>query len=345
MTRISVVIPTYNRAGYVRETVESILAQTLAPSEVIIVDDGSTDNTPDVCAQFRAPVSYMRIKNAGPSAARNAGIGAAKGDWIALCDSDDVWEPQKLQLQMSAIAATKAGWCISEFRIIDPDGQPVRPGESGLARAFPVLKDTGVGPGRHFARWLDARQVACDSSTVTVYHGDLFGMLFLGNIVLPSTAIMSRALIERAGPFDPAYRRAEDTEFFHRLSTYAPGAIVMAPLARYRVGHPSIMTEDATPFIEYTLRSIHAASQRRPALTAAERTAFREGRRKLRLRMAYSRLASLDVAGAREALYQGWREGRSISMSSAAITLASFLPLGVLRGLHRAKRAIKQRLR
>ena len=339
--RISVVIPAYNRADFIKATVETVLAQSLPPLEVIIVDDGSTDHTPDVCAQFGPPVRYIRRQNEGPSGARNHGIRAATGDWIAFCDSDDLWDRDKLALQMAVIDSTEAAWCISDFRVIDPSNQPVRPQTPGFVQAFPVLQD-GVSPSTHLARWLAAKQVRWDGDPMTVYHGDMFGMLFLGNVVLPTTAIVSRQLIDRAGPFDVEFRRAEDTEFFHRISAFAPGAAIMKPLASYRVGHPSFMKSDPAPFIEYTLRSLDGAASRRPSLSAAESAAYREGRSKLRQRLAYTRLSAYDGAGARRALLERLREDRSLSPRDAAIMLASVLPGGALRALHGAKRTARR---
>lgn len=344
MSGVSVVVPTYNRARFIEEAVESILAQSLPPLEVIIVDDGSTDDTANVCARFHEPVRYIRRQNEGAAAARNAGIRAAMGDWVAFCDSDDIWKPRKLQLQMAALAVTGAGWSFTGFGLIDPDGRPVHTQKSGFSKAFGVLAESGVPPADHFARWLELKRIISDSETLTIYHGDAFGMLFLGNVALTSTSVFSRELIDRAGLFDPTFWRAEDTEFFHRISAHSEVAIIMEPLVDYRVGHASIMTGDAAPFIEYTLRSIQEASLRRPKLTEEERAAFKEGRRQLRMRLAYARLSSLDRAGARKALSEAWREDRNFSVRSAAIMIASLLPEAVLRGLHWAKRAVARQL-
>ena len=102
---ISVVIPTYNRASTISATVQAVLDQTYSDREVIIVDDGSTDNTAEVLSAFGEAITVIRQENKGITGARNTGIRAAKGDWIALQDSDDHWEPEKLQMQVDDINA------------------------------------------------------------------------------------------------------------------------------------------------------------------------------------------------------------------------------------------------
>lgn len=336
------VIPTYNRADFIEATVESVLGQTFSPLEVIIVDDGSTDSTPEICAAFSNPVRYIRRENRGVSAARNAGILAAQGDWIAFCDSDDLWCPHKLELQMSALLTTGAGWSITDFGIIGPDGRTV--GEkSGISETFVIFSEGGMAPASHFAKWLEMRKIAWGSATTEVFYGDAFGMLFLGNVALTSTSVVDRDLIRRAGLFNETLRVAEDTEFFHRISTFSKAVILMKPLTEYRVGHAALTKGDPIPYIENTLQSIEDAAQRRLPLTTKERAAFHEGRRQFRMRLAYARLSSLDRAGARQALYDGLHEGGMLSPRSTAIMLASLLPDTALRSLHWAKRAIAGR--
>ena len=107
---ISVVIPTFNRAQQVQVALRSVLAQTYAEFEVIVVDDGSTDTTWEAVERFISQqngkgkqIRYFSQTNQGPSAARNKGIAEANGDWIAFLDSDDVWLPEKLEWQLHAI--------------------------------------------------------------------------------------------------------------------------------------------------------------------------------------------------------------------------------------------------
>src|ERR1043166_276246 len=104
MSTVSVIIPAYNYARFLREAIDSVLAQTRPALEVIVVDDGSTDATPEVLSAYGDRIRVLRQKNAGVAAARNAGIAAARGDSVAFLDSDDAWYPRKLELQMQRFA-------------------------------------------------------------------------------------------------------------------------------------------------------------------------------------------------------------------------------------------------
>ncbi len=103
MIKVSVIIPTYNRAEYITQAIDSVLAQTYTDYEIIVVDDGSADNTKDVLLPYMDRIRYIYQENAGASAARNTGIKAAKGDWVAFLDSDDEWLPGKLAVQIRAV--------------------------------------------------------------------------------------------------------------------------------------------------------------------------------------------------------------------------------------------------
>ncbi len=98
---ISCIIPVYNGELYLREALDSIVAQTYRPLEIIVVDDGSQDGTAAVVAEYGEQVHYLWQPNAGETAARNRGLDAAQGEWVAFLDADDVWHPQKLVRQMA----------------------------------------------------------------------------------------------------------------------------------------------------------------------------------------------------------------------------------------------------
>jgi len=122
---VSVIIPTYNRKLCLFQAVDSVLAQTVPVEEIIVVDDGSTDGTFEaVCARYGALVKAIRQDNSGASAARNRGLREARGEWIALLDSDDVWLPMKIERQLEALArfGGKSGLCFTDNIFIgDPN--------------------------------------------------------------------------------------------------------------------------------------------------------------------------------------------------------------------------------
>jgi glycosyltransferase involved in cell wall biosynthesis len=341
MTSVTVVIPTYNRAELLDATLRAVFAQTAPVQEIIVVDDGSTDQTAAVCARYSDIVRYIWQQNTGlPAYARNRGIAEAKGDWIAFCDSDDQWHPRKLEVQLAAIAAAGAEWSVTGFGLIDPDGVHLPSSGFGFAHEFPVFAQLRVTPTVHFGAWLAKTTIESPLGAVDVFGGDAFGMLFEGNVCLTSTAVARRDLIARAGRYDPEFM-AEDTEFFHRLAAAAPVAIVMTELLDYRVGHPSMMSvRDVTPFIRSALRSMDLAARLRPALTPREKRAHGAGRSRLRLRLAYQRLSVLDRAGARQAVLDGWRRRELISGRALGILLASLIPSSGLRAIHAVKRGV-----
>lgn len=342
MPSISVVIPTYNRAAWLPATVESVLQQTRPADEILVVDDGSRDDTEAVCRAFPAPVRYVRQANAGVSAARNRGVREARGEWIAFLDSDDLWEPAKLEVQEAAhAAAPEAGWSITECVLVDGEGRPVEGGD-GLASAVPVFRENGRTSREWFARAL--REVAVESAggRHTAFAGDAYGLLFHGNVVLPSAAMVRRDLFLESGGFDEELRVAEDTELFHRLAAASPMAVVMSPLLRWRVGHDDRLTAGANTrdMVRGGLLSNERAGRLRAPLSAAEEEARRRGRQRLLLRMAYLHLSLMEQREARDAVMHAWREGAAVSGRSVGILGGSLLPTSMLRGLHLLKRVL-----
>jgi glycosyltransferase involved in cell wall biosynthesis len=133
---VSVVIPTYNYGRFIGETVESALAQTYRPVETIVVDDGSTDDTRERVAGYGNRVRYLYQQNRGLSAARNAGIGAAQGEFIALLDSDDLWLPDKLERQVAVCVGDPASALVATERFaIDETGRRLDYVAESCARA------------------------------------------------------------------------------------------------------------------------------------------------------------------------------------------------------------------
>ena len=137
--KVSVVIPTYNRARVVGEAIDSALAQTHERLEVIVVDDGSTDDTAERVGRRRdRRLRYVRREHAGVSSARNAGIAAATGDLVSFLDSDDLWKPEKIETEVAALARhPEAGGVFSDLE--KRDGATVVPSFMRRTRVFSRL--------------------------------------------------------------------------------------------------------------------------------------------------------------------------------------------------------------
>lgn len=206
--RISAIIPSYNRADLIGETLRSLLAQTLPPHEVIVVDDGSSDGTPDVVAAFGKDVTLICQANAGPGPARNTGVARASGDVIHFMDSDDLCAPENYALAEAALNAgadmTYGPWMKTKFagNVLDPERVAVQqhPIPAGsLMSTLVLLMDWD-----------------------TVFQPCFF----------------RRDLIDRAGPYRSDMRTGEDIELLYRIACLARAPVhVPDGLVLYRV-HP-----------------------------------------------------------------------------------------------------------
>ena len=338
---VSVVVPTYNRADRLKDTVASILAQTVPPAEVVIVDDGSTDDTARVCRDFPSPVRYLYRENGGSAAARNTGMRAARGEYIAFLDADDVWEPTKLEVQLALHAAhPEIGWSATNHLTTDRTNQPL-PGVQGFARDLPAFEAAGLEPDELFALAMMRSELVAAGGRHAAYTGDAFELSFYGNFVYPSCAMLHRSVMDRAGLFDETLRCAVDTEYFHRVSAYAPIGIVMTPLFRWRRGPGETIVSSANmeQLVRNALLSVDRAAQLR-RLSSTAQTRYVESRRRLLLRLAYIELSNLNRAAARHTIRRAWAEGASVTPKALGIYGASLLPGAALRGLHQLKRRL-----
>lgn len=202
MIRISTVIPTYNRSRQILGAVESVLAQSAPPFEVIVIDDGSKDDTEQVLAPVMDRIRYIKTENRGVSAARNRGILEARGEWIAFLDSDDTWAPDKLHRQSELVARTgaKVCFCVS----IDESRKPLdhlHLMEPGLAQGADAFHPAG-----------DCR---------LFMHP---GHPFLQSLLVEKEALMC------SGIFDESLKVAEDTKLIYGLVLNHGYAVVNEPL-------------------------------------------------------------------------------------------------------------------
>jgi len=215
MADVSVVIPAYNATNFLAETLASVFAQTVPPAEIIVVDDGSTDDTAGIARDLG--VTVISRANGGISAARNTGVRAARSEYVALLDADDLWMPEKLEVQVAALAAaTVPSFSFTDFHTFDSRG--VRAARSEL-RAHPAFRRT-------VRRAPSGANVVVSASESRPVLPDMYFM--------PSSAVVRRADVLAAGGFDESLPACEDTEFFLRLFKLVPAIAVMRPLLRYR---------------------------------------------------------------------------------------------------------------
>ena len=145
---VSVVIPVYDGAAFIAQTLDSVLRQSWPRLEVIVVDDGSTDETPERVRPFRDRILYLRQENRGGGAARNAGVAASRGDYLAFLDQDDLWAPEKLERQLAVARAHPESGVIACDGVHSPETTSwARHCSSDGSRGCSAARPTASGPG------------------------------------------------------------------------------------------------------------------------------------------------------------------------------------------------------
>lgn len=199
MSSVTIVIPAYNAAKFVRTAVESALAQTHLDREVIVVDDGSSDTTPDILASYGDRIRTVRQANQGTAAACNMGAGVGHGKWVAFLDADDEWLPGKLARQLAEC---------SRFVISHTDSVCF-----GEALPGEVLR----------------------SSLSPLYQGRVLPKLLISNFIVKSTVMMWREAFLKMGGFAGIHDAVEDWPLWLKICAEHELGYVAEPLVRYRV--------------------------------------------------------------------------------------------------------------
>jgi glycosyltransferase involved in cell wall biosynthesis len=217
MERVSVIIPVYNGAATIGRAIASVFAQTLSPFEIVVVDDGSTDNTASVLAGYGDKIRVVRQTNRGLPAARNAAVAASRGELLALIDHDDEWIPQKLELAVAAMRADPAAALLySDLIVVNEAGEEFR--------RSPIGPDTAHAP-------------TMDEMLTRIWP------------ITPSTVVMRRDAFDRAGGFCEQLISAEDIHFW--LLMREQGRFIYLPerLVRFTYGQlfPKVLNRDIGP--------------------------------------------------------------------------------------------------
>lgn len=238
MPQVSIIIPAYKQADYLGKTIESALAQTHPDVEVVVIDDGSPDETPQVAARFsgRAGFKYVRQENTGLAGARNRGIAESSGEYLCFLDADDLYLPDKVSKQAALLARNPGpGFVYCDLTTIDEHDRPV-PDQFHVA----ALK-----------------RGLC---------GDIFPALITGGYFPPHTVMIRRSVLEQVGNFDPGLGGYADYELWLRVACAGFKALfVPERLVLYR-RHSANMSKDGQHMGETRLAALRKMARQHPDL-------------------------------------------------------------------------------
>ena len=297
---VSVVIPAYNCERFIGDALDSVFSQKYPSLEVIVVDDGSTDDTCRVVARYGETVRLIRQRNAGAAVARNAGIARARGEYVALLDSDDLWLPGKLRLQIDHLERSRdVAMCCTRWDLLYPDA----------AGNYPVVNASAPESARLDPAW----------------SGWIYCQLLLDCEVWTSTVVMRRELAGRVGGFDPELRRGQDYDYWLRASQLTKIDRLDAPLALYRM---QVSHDRKYPDVNWELTVIRRALERWGA-AGPDGRALPESKLRARLWALNYRFGHMQYRGgryaqARDAFGAALRE-RPLHLKTALFALASTL--------------------
>jgi glycosyltransferase involved in cell wall biosynthesis len=236
MPRVSVIIPTYNRAQFITQAIKSVLKQTLRDFELIIIDDGSTDNTKEIIGSNNYWLRYYFQENKGVSAARNLGIRLAEGEYIAFLDSDDTWRKQKLAHQMAFFEQNP------EYKICHTN-------------------ETWYRHGEHLNQKKKHQK----------FSGWILEQLLPICIVSPSSVVIHREVFNKAGFFDETLPVCEDYDLWLRIGVFYPFLFLDKPLIIKYGGHSDQLSQKYWGIDRFRIQALEKLLQN-PALKAEQRT-------------------------------------------------------------------------
>jgi len=242
MPLVSIIIPTYNRLEFLKEAIDSVLCQTMSDFELLIVDDGSNDGTGDYVRKELSDsrIHYFYQENSGVSRARNSGIKASKGEWIALLDSDDLWMPSKLETQINYLTDNP------NVRVCQTEEIWVRFGKR-------------VNSGDKHKK----------------YSGWIFDKCIPLCIVSPSAVMIHRDVFKECGLFDESLPACEDYDLWLRISLCYQIITLSAPLITKRGGHADQLSQKYWGMDRFRIRALEKIFSH-PKLGADQRKLVQE---------------------------------------------------------------------
>jgi glycosyltransferase involved in cell wall biosynthesis len=306
---VSVIVPAYRVAPYIAGTLESVLAQTWQDREIVVVNDGSPDGEAlrEALAPYRERITYLEQPQSGPAKARNTAIAAARGEWLAFLDGDDLWHPSFLEAQLARLSAEP------DVVLVWADSQPFGEG----AGEGPTLMATEPPSG------------ACD----------LAALLTGRCVVFTSTTVARREAVVAAGGFDERLHRCEDFDLWLRLATRGRLIYNREVLGRRRL-HPTSQSASATAMLQAQVDVRRRFVAATPLDAATRRLADEADRRcEAAIALAEGRrlLAAGEASAARRELARAAETLPSLKLA-ATLRLLDVAP-SIAVALHRWRRA------
>lgn len=269
--RFSVIIPVYNAAATLARALDSVLAQTYAAHEIIVVDDGSTDASAAVVAGYGDKIRYLRQHNAGVSAARNRGAQVASGDWLAFLDADDWYYPDRLKWHAEWIARDPAlDFLSGDYEYRDAAGTLLSRSMPGKASGRAML-DKAAG----------AREVVMEGAAFEAFVADHFGDTH--------TLSLPRATFLELGGYPLGFKVCEDVHLLTRLVARSRRAgVICEPLAAYLIHNASATRADPVRAQFENVRTLIALGKHAASLPPAVRRGYTTRLRQARLNLGYA---------------------------------------------------------
>lgn len=344
---VSIIVPTYNRAYCLPRTLDSALAQTHTNLEILVIDDGSTDDTRALLSEKYADeprVRYLYQENQRVAAARNHGLSKAHGDYIAFLDSDDLWDTWKLELQVACMEQNPdIGMVWTEMRAVDPQGKIVSEGFlRTMYSAYQWFSNEQLFPQSRSLSAI-APTLASVTGSAKLYWGDIYSQMIMGNMVHTSTVLLRKERLADVQAFNTKYQpTGEDYDFHLRTCRAGQVGYLDLPTIDYQIGMPDRLTRHethlaiATYFLEVIEREM-AEHGDRITLTPAMRNAVRAEAHEW---IGYQLLERGDTGKARGHFRQSLRYN-PWQPKTVTLYAASLLSGGILRSVRGAYRAVK----
>jgi glycosyltransferase involved in cell wall biosynthesis len=276
---VSVIVPTYNRASIIERAICSALSQTYGNLEVVVVDDGSSDDTRAVVERMGPRVRYVHQMNAGVAAARNTAMRHGRGEFFAYLDSDDVWLEWKIEAEVAGLRANPdVGIVWTDMIAVDDEGSMLD--ARYLRKMYGAHNDVAIELVMRATGVLSDLMPHAPSEVAhaPVLVGDISNEILLGNLLHTPTVLVRRSWVERVGGLDISWGNAgEDYEYYTRLCAEGPAMLIDASSILYRVGAEDQLTrqDKLVDIARNNLRTVRARLADRCGSTTLSRSVIR----------------------------------------------------------------------